>query len=111
MAAGNCIDHSRCYGQKSCQALRPNNQSLTAQEAYENSLYSTAAALYQPGRHTVTMRLEAQPETDTDWLQFIPNMVDPGNSFGKYYVYTAFKIDLGEWPEVGARLHAINICL
>lgn len=95
VAAGNCIDHSRCYGQVSCQALRPNNQSLSAQEAYESSLYSSAAALYQPGTHTVTMRLEAQPETEADWDQFFPDMVPPGNEGSQYYVYSAFKIDLG----------------
>ncbi len=102
MAAGNCVDHSRCYGQTSCRALRPNGQSLSAQESYGNSLYSSAAALYQPGTHTVTMRLEAQPETEADWDQFFPDMIPPGNDGCQYYVYSAFTVDLGGcWGAAG----------
>ncbi len=61
--------------------------------------YSRAAAVFPPGTHTVLMRLEALPETDADWEQFLAGMYGrvqyTGNPMGAYFVYAAFKVDLG----------------
>lgn len=101
VAAGNCIDVSRCYGQISCRALRPNDEPASADTAYTNELYSSAAALFQPGTYTVLMRSEAQPESEADWDKFNDTMVAPGNPWRASYVYAAFRVDLGGWPGVG----------
>jgi hypothetical protein len=100
VAAGNCNDQSRCYSQISCRALRPNNEPASAATAYTNELYSSAAALFQPGTHTVLMRVEAQPESEDDWAKFKADMVAPGNPWGASNVFAAFKVDLGGWLSV-----------
>jgi hypothetical protein len=116
VASGNCIDHSRCYGQLSCRALRPSNANPSTQEAFDNELYSSAAAMFQSGTHTVLMRSEAQPETDSDWQTFVGDMIPPGNPWAAYYTSAAFKVDLGElWdlllPAAAGHVRALSVKL
>ncbi len=103
VAAGNCIDYSRCYGQLSCRVLRPGGVFATAEDAYASDVYGSVAAIFQPGTHTVLMRVEAQPESEDDWVQFNNTMVPPGNEDNAYFVYAAFKIDLGGWRGCAVR--------